>query len=50
MFEGTKTEYRKYLNVNVKSENGRFYVTTSNVLKNPDMKQQVLAKALQEVV
>ena len=49
MFEGTTKEYRKYLNVNVKGEQGRFYVPTSNILKNPDMKEQVLKKALQEV-
>ena len=49
LFEGTEKQYRKYLNVNVSDEKGRSYVTTENALSNPDMKEQILRKAVQEV-
>jgi hypothetical protein len=49
IFEGTKKEYRKYLNVRVGEDEGRYYVQTKNILKNPDMKAQILQKALNEV-
>ena len=50
MFEGGNRSYRKYLNVKVKQNGGfkRFYVETNKIMKNPDLKEQILARAINE--
>lgn len=50
MFEGGNRSYRKYLNVKVKQNGGfkRFYVQTNKIMKNPDLKEQILARAISE--
>lgn len=51
MYEKGAKEYRQYLNVNVK-QNGkksqRYYVNIDEVRQVPDMKQQILQRALSE--
>ena len=50
MFEGGKKSYRKYLNVRVKQNGGykRFYVETNTVMKTPNLKEQILLRAINE--
>ena len=50
VFNGNAKSYRKYLNVNVGDEKGRFYVPTTIAIKNPDMKSQILQKAVNEII
>jgi len=53
-FEGGTKTYRKYLNVTVntgtesKKDLQRFYVSTSTVLKKPELRQQVVERAIKE--
>ena len=52
-FEGGEKSYKKYLNVQIPSSDGKgfknYYVNTKIVLNNESMREQILRKAIQEV-
>lgn len=48
IFNGTEKQYKKYLNVRVNGEDSRMYVSAENVSRNPNMREQILQKALME--
>lgn len=48
-YEGTKKDFRKYVNITIAEDKGRAYIQVKNAVKNPDTNAQILRRALNEI-